>query len=270
MPRHVIYTRLSKAELFARLAEIPRILSGRTSDHLGIARGFKLRLAVAWFSKIKQAFIVKARGGTDEAGISWPALSKAYLAYGRGPFSTRRAGKSAPGKVRGGPRDGQQKDGFLSKAQMKRWRQVYSQNVAWMAGREPLGEARSHAAAIAWNVLKREGAKTKLDVFGNRSVEILRDRGLLFNSLSPGVLAESGPDASYSPPADQVVEDKPGSLAVGTNVEYAKYHQGDDDKPGRRRLWPNADEVPASWQEDFNETAASGIPVAIEMIARAA
>ncbi|MGE3410127.1 MAG: hypothetical protein AB7I37_25310 [Pirellulales bacterium] len=260
MPRYVIYTRLSRSELKARLAQLPRILSGHVTDSLGIARGFKLRLAVAWLSKIKQAFIVKARGGTDECGISWPPLSPKYLAYGRGPKSTRTAGKHSPGG----------KDGFMSKTQLAAWRKIYARNLAWLAVDLPLVESKARAAQIAWAAMKRQGVKTKLQVFGSRVVEILRDRGLLFNSLSPGILSERGPDASYSPPDGQALIDNPGELLVGTNVDYAKYHQGDDEQPGRRRIWPRADEIPASWLEDFSETAASGIPVAIQMIARGA
>lgn len=260
MPRYVIHTRLRRDELRTRLAEIPRILSGRLPDKLGIARGFMLRLAVAWLSKIKQAFIVKARGGTDECGISWPPLSKKYLAYGRGPKSTRTAGKLSPGG----------KDGFMSKAQLKQWRRTYARNLAWLATDLPLSEAKSQAARIAWAEAKRAGVKTKLEVFGNREVEILRDRGLLFNSLSPGVLSERGPSADYEPPEGQIVNLSPGELAVGSNVEYLKYHQGTPEKPGRRRIWPSASEIPVSWIEDMNETAASGLPIAIEMIARAA
>lgn len=257
MPRYVIHTRLSRPELRARLAEIPRILSGRSPDRHGIAHGFALRLAVSFFSKVKQAFITKARGGTDECGISWPPLSPEYLAYRRGPKSTRTAGKNAPGG----------NDGFMNKTQLKRWRKVYSGALARLSATMPLGEAKGFAAAIAWKDAKASGVKTKLDVFGNRQVEILRDRGLLFNSLSPGVLAERGADATYSPPTDQVVDFRPGELAVGTNVEYAQYHQGTPDRPGRRRLWPNADEVPQAWLEDFSEAAASGLPIAIRMLA---
>ena len=83
MVRHVIYTRLRPGTLFTRLAELPRILAGDVADKHGIRHGFRMRLASAFFEKVKLAFITKSRGGTDEAGIKWKPLSKEYLAYGR-------------------------------------------------------------------------------------------------------------------------------------------------------------------------------------------
>lgn len=278
MPRYVIYTNAPADVIMARLAQIPAMCAGTLADPLGISRGLKLRVAVAFLELVKLAFLVKARGGTDEAGIKWPPLTKEYLAYGRGPFSTRRAGKQAPGKVRGGPRDGQQNDGFLSPAQMKTWRGIYAGNLKWLSARHPMEEAKSHAAAIAWARLKEMGAKTKLDVFGNRVVDILRDRGTLFNSLSPGVLTEMGPDAAYSPPYAQIVKiDEPGAMLVGSNVKTASIHQNgtraDHSEKGRgairRQLWPEPAQIPAAWQARFARTATRGLVAAVQLIARA-
>lgn len=271
MPQRVIYTSVSRADLKRRLAALPGILSGRLPDRLGIAHGFKLRLAVAFLEKIKLAFITKSRGGTDECGISWPRLSKAYLAYQRrfGPGEKAqlkkgaglgRANRFAPGGH----------DGLLTKAQEKEWWAIYCRNLAWLAAREPIATAKARAASIAWSEMKKRGAKTKLDVFGNREVEILRDTGALFNSLSPGILGELGPNASYTSPDGQIVVDRPGELLVGTNVEYAKYHQGDEENPGRRRFFPRPDEIPQHWHDYFAEHADAGLPIAIEMIARGA
>lgn len=260
MPRYVIKTSLTRDQLRDRLAELPQILSGKAPDRYGIARGFMLRLAVAFFSKIKQAFIVKSRGGVDACGIKWPPLSKKYLAYQRGPKSTRWAGKHAPGG----------KDGFMSAAQLKSWRQTYGVLLGRFAATMPLDQAKGKAAAIAWILAKRAGVKTKLEVFGSRDHEILRDRGLLFNSLSPGIGASAGADFTYTPPVDQIVDAAPGRLLAGTNVEYAKYHQGDDTKPGRRRFFPRADEIPNDWQQDFDEQAAGGLHAAILLLSKGA
>ena len=79
---------------------------------------------------------------------------------------------------------------------------------------------RSHAAAVAWLVLKIEGAKTLVDKYGHRIVEILRDTGLLLNSLSPGV---------YS--SERVFKVGHGEVIVGTNRKgAAAHHHG---VPGR-------------------------------------
>lgn len=236
---------------------LPAILSGRVADEHGIASGFKMRLAFAFFSVVKEEFIVKSRGGTDAAGISWPKLSQAYLAYGRGPKSTRTAGGLAPGG----------NDGFMTAAQLKQWRRDYSswlgdfnQSYARLSLQVDQRLAKSRAAAYAWAKAKEAGVKTKLDVFGNREVEILRDRGIMFNSLSPGVLSQDGVAASYSASPGQIVDaDGAGVLIVGSNVEYTKYHQGTSDKPGRRPIWPVDGELPAEWWEDMLDAAVTGL-----------
>jgi hypothetical protein len=249
-------------------AGLPAMLAG--SRHASaLSHGIKLRVAVAFLMHVKEAFIVKARGGTGDDGITWPPLTKEYLAYGRGPFSTREAGRSAPGKVKGGKRAGQQKDGFMSPAELKQWRQIFYKNFARLRITLPEKEAKSFAAAIAWARMKERGVRTKLDVFGNRKVDILRDRGILFNSLSPGDLS-TRPDgaATYNHPPGQVVYDVAGGLLVGTNVDYARYHHYAKDPKRRRRLWP--DELPASWLAHITRQVRSGIADAVAILAKGA
>lgn len=247
---HVKASRRPELETLLRM--LPAILSGKTYDHRGIARGFRMRMAFMFFSLVKEAFIVKSRGGTDECGISWPKLSAAYLAYqrpmgrnGKGSRKPPRAGKLAPGG----------NDGFMSKKELARWRATYSHKLSrlLLAGVAE-SSAKGSAAAAAWAEAKRLGVRTKLDVFGNREVEILRDRGLLFNSLSPGVLGEHGETAEYLPTEDQVVRSEGNSLAMGTAVEYAGYHQN-----GKRPLWPKSGELPEAWWREILEVGMSGL-----------
>lgn len=222
-----------------------------------------MRLAVAFFSKVKQAYIVKARGGTDEAGYRWPKQSAAYLAYQR-PLGGARGKKppKAGGKSPGG------KDGFMTTDQLKKWRRDFAWAFAKLKATEPEAAAKAHAAAIAWSIAKKAGVKTKLDVFGSRDVEILRDTGRLFNSLSPGVINESGVGANYSPAQNQVVKEAPGELVVGTNVKYASaHHAPKDNKRPERRLWPAANRIPESWWRDFREQASGGLRRIGELIA---
>ena len=247
-----------REEIEQLIRALPEILAGRVADQHGIARGFKLRCAFMFFSIIKEAFIVKSRGGTDEAGIKWPPLSPEYLAYtrpmgknGQGSRSPPRAGGMAPGKPGN--------DGFMNAAEMKAWKIDFRRSMAYLSLQLPLAEAKARAASIAWARAKRRGVKTKIDVFGHRDVEILRDRGILFNSLSPGILNEAkGGDAAYSPASpDQVVKaELPGVLFVGTSVEYASYHQVD---PGKRPFWPKDGVLPQVWQDDILEVAISGL-----------
>lgn len=266
MPERIIYTRASRHDIRRIARMLPAILAGRAADPIGVARGFSLRLAVAFLSLVKLAFIIKMRGGTDAAGIRWKPLSKAYLAYGRRFGKGEKAGlKKAAGLGKGNRYSPGGKDGVLTKQQEARWWQVYKRNLGWLAAREGnLGSAKAAAASIAWATIKREGAKTKLEVFGNRQVEILRDTGVLFNSLSPGVLNEAGADASYSPPDGQVVRPSPGQMIVGTNVVYAMRNHR------TRPLWPDGDKLPKEWLDDLADQASGGMADAVALLARGA
>ena len=245
-----------RPELEALIRSLPALLAGKTDDPYGIARGFRLRVAFAFFMVVKEEFIVKSRGGTDAAGIQWPPLSPEYLAYtrpmGRGGSGSRQpptAGGVAPGRAGS--------DGFMTALDLALWRRDFAQALAWLSASEDVKSAKGHAAAIAWNKAKARGVKTKLQVFGQRDVEILRDRGILFNSISPGVLTEDGASAAYAPPSgDQLVTDQPGMLIVGTNVPYAYYHQVN---PGKRPLWPKDGNLPAEWMDEIIDVAVSGL-----------
>jgi len=234
------------------------IVSGNAADVDGIARAAQLRLGFEFLRFVHKAFIVKARGGTDEAGIKWPPLSKRYLAYGKGPASTRRAGRSSPGG----------KDGFMSPAQLKLWWKDYRQALAWLAAGMPIGQAKGKAAAIAWSKAKQRGVKTKLEVFGNRKTEILRDRGILLASLSPG--APPTASGSYSAPEGQIMRPGRGSVTVGTSVPYASAHHRGTGKMPKRPLWPDPSRIPARWWATMTATTTDGIATAlVRLIGRA-
>ena len=250
----------TRAELRNLTYRLGAILAGREADTVGVARGFLLSLGVAALSDIKDAFVTKARGGTDEMGITWPPLSKKYLAYGR-RFGrgekvglTRAAGldpklnRFAPGRGKG----------LLTKAELERWRQIFSRTwPRFYVSTGSIVYAKAMAARIAWATLKKEGAKTKLEVFGNRQAEILRDTGILLNSLSPGIVSGTpGPNASYNKPTpaggeQQIFELSAGQVAVGTTVAYAAAHNKPIKAtvPRRQFLPDDASQVPETWWE---------------------
>lgn len=270
MSEFTIHTRARRHDIRRMVAMLPLMFSGRAPDDFGIVQGFKLRLAVAFWSKVKEAFIEKSRGGTDETGDSWPPLSREYLAYQRrfGP-GEKAALKSAHGLGKGNRHAPGGKDGLLTKAQVEEWRRIFARNFAWLGKRHSEKDAKAQAAKIAWQTIKRQGAKTKLEVYGTRQVDILRDTGVLFNSLSPGLLNESGPQASYAPPEGQTIETGPGDLIVGTSVRYAAAHQYGRRVP-QRRILPEPDRIPAAWLEDFAEQASEGFAAAVYEFARRA
>ena len=268
----------TRAELVGILNQLARIMAGKEPDTLGLARGVMIAIGYAALSDIKDAFITKARGGTDEMGIKWPKLSKEYLAYGR-RFGRREQSKlkkaAGLGRVhRTAPGD---KKGLLTKGQLKEWRKLYSGFLRRFMLSLPESAAKSKAAAIAWNVMKKRGAKTKLEVFGNRQVEILRDTGVLFNSLSPGTISGSGPGTTYDKPTGEGGEDQrfeliPGGLIIGSNVPYFEAHQkggkGLLGFPRRQMIPDQSHPVPAVWWSRWARRANKALVSAAEYMIR--
>lgn len=270
MSTYTIHTSLPRHVLRGALSVLPAMFAGRAADPLGMVHGFKMRLAVAFFEKIKASFIVKAAGGTDECGDSWPPLSPAYLAYQRRFEPGEKAAlKKAAGLGKGNRFAPGGQQGLLTASQLARWKQVYARNLKWLAPLHGEGKAKNIAAAIAWKDAKARGAKTMLEVYGHRKVDILRDTGVLFNSLSPGEISGTSADANYTPPPNQIVNDRPGELIVGTNVRYARAHQLGKRVP-QRKILPDPNAIPPSWLSYFGLQATSGFVAAIHLIARRA
>ncbi len=252
-----IYFRGTREELRQLVGRLALTLSGRGDDAYGIGKGFSTVIGFAALSDIKDNFVTCANGGTGELGVTWPPLSKAYLAYGRRfGVGEQAALKKAVGLGAANRYAPGNKKGLLDAQQLKRWKQLFARyfNRLMLS----LGEtaAKAWAAKFAWADLKREGAKTKLDVFGNRKVQILRDTGVLLNSLSPGVLTTAGAEINYRKPAalggeQQLFEATAGTVIVGTTVPYAAVHNyGHPAKPKmpRRQFLPDDErQVPDVW-----------------------
>lgn len=250
-----------------------RAEQGAFAPHIS---GIKLRIGMVALSCVQEAFITKAAGGADEAGIQWEALKPQTIAnrpIGEGDIASLKAGgitkrKYGFGARRQGAGDldtlGRLKRGFLTAAQDKKWRRIFATKKAELQTRWGMGDAAASARAAqsAWATLKAEGAKTKLDVLGGRNVQIGRNSGRLFNSLSPGVDDPEQHPLLVPPPdvEERILREEVGSVVVGTNVEYAgAFHS-------KRPLWPSDGSIPAAWMDRINEAARSGITEAIEMI----
>ena len=244
-------------ELAYRLAGI---LTGREPDTLGIAQAVFTTLGYAALSDIKDDFVRKAKGETGEDGNTWPPLSPKTIAYHRrfGP-GEKAALKKAAGLGRGNRLAPGNKPGLLTAAQLKRWRGIFASRLARFMLSMPAPAAKAKAAAIAWATLKREGAKTMLEVFGNRKVEILRDTGILLNSLSPGTMTGTDAGIEYQPPSgpggdEQIFKLFNAGVIVGTTVRYARTHQEGDPKrkiPARPFLPTRG--IPPTWLERWKQ-----------------
>lgn len=254
-------TNLPEDRIRDMLSKLPDIMAGRQPDTYGLGSAFALGFAVACYSTISQAFVVKARGGTDEAGISWPPLTREYVAYGRRPGKSHKTTAANFPSV------------TLTKGQREAWWRFYRQCLAWQlaAGN---AAAKAVAAGYAWNQVKAMGAQTKLDKYGDTKVEILRDTGLLLNSLSPLLLkgaTASGPELHSNVAASgqgstssgsQVTDFAHGRLTVGTTVPYAGRHHN-----GKRKLWPESSAIPQVWLDRWAKAGAAALGNRLKIVA---
>lgn len=240
----------TRQQLKDLLRSIPRALAG-SGDPLGIARSIQLRAGVALLSKVQQAFIIKSRGGTGEDGIKWKPLKRETIAQRRiGKGDLQGIGIKGAGQPKSRVR------GLLTKDQDRRWRAIYASILARLRTQGD-SDASGHAAAIAWTILKREGAQTKLAVLGGRQVDILRDTGELFRSLNPGV------DDKPSGADGQIFQTPPGHVIIGTNKK-TWHHAGIPGKLPARPLWPAA--LPDKWVDAIEKAILRGIANAIIII----
>ena len=168
-----------KPALRTLIRNLPGILSGRLQDPDAIAQGFKMRIGFKILELIKFNFDELSKGNQGADGTTWLPLTKEYLAYGRRfGVGEQAALKKQAGLGKGhrlGPGDSK---GLLNAQQLREWRKIYAQYLArYMLKGHTDTEAKGHAAAVAWTIMKQRGAKTKLDVYGNRQVQILVDTG---------------------------------------------------------------------------------------------
>ncbi len=224
MVEEVINVRVERASIQEALSLLPNEVVGDIA--------LLNAVGLALLGRIKRAFVVKARGGIDEAGDSWKPLSPKTIAYS----VTRQRGKG--GRTKAEKSRSTRPSQALNARQQSRWWTLYKQGLAMFKG------DKGHAAARAWFILKKEGAVTLLDKYGHRQVEILRDTGILLNSLSPGVAP------------NQIFHTRKGEVIVGTNRKGAGYHhRGIPNRLPRRRLWPDPRRWPATWWADIMEVA---------------
>ncbi len=245
MTRNVVHSRARQDAIRKALATLPAAAQADGA----IARAMMVRCGLAALGRIRKAFVVKSRGGTDEAGDSWKPLSPKTIAYSK----TRQRGKG--GRTRAEKKRDTYPSQALNKRQQTRWWEVYRRQLGIYKGN------KGHAAAVAWLILKSEGAQTLVDKYGHRQVDILRDTGLLLNSLSPGYGG-----------TEQVFRTEPGAVIVGTNRKgAAAHHEGDPSRNlPQRRLWPPPSDWPASWWADITDQVKQGMmDMAMQLIKNA-
>ncbi len=244
MAENVVFVRgrNARAKVLAIVHEASAMASGHGANEA--TNALMVRMGLTALSLIKTAFVQKASGGTDEAGDHWPPLQRSTVAYSR-----KHPG--VPLNVKGTEnRAGFAPSWMLTERQRKRWWALY-------ASLGPIG---------AWIILKSEGAKTLIGEYGDTPVQILRDKGFLLNSLSPGIVpSQDNPPVPPPKPSgeggeQQVFEIGPGEVIVGTNRPHAAaHHTGIPGKLPQRRLWPSPSNWPANWWAAIVEQGRMGM-----------
>lgn len=268
-----VYFRGSREDAKRIVARLALALVGKDAAEAQVARSVFLAVGVAALSDIKADFVRKARGGTGEDGVKWKPLKKETVAYSRrfGPGEKARL-KRAAGLGSGHRFAPGGKPGLLSAQQLKQWKAIYASALKRLMASMDEAAAKRRAAQIAWAVMKKRGAKTMLEVFGNRPVEVLRDTGILMNSLSPGVWTEGGYRKPSQPGgSDQVFDLAANGVTVGTNVPYAEAHQNGDPSRGipARPFLPRGD-APEVWKQRWLDVAAAAVAQGLKRLLGAA
>lgn len=247
-----ISVRGTRQEVVDLLRTIPKFARGSAP----IAQTLLVRMGLALLYRVKTAFIVKSRGGTDDTGLRWQPLAPSTIAYKR-----RHPGVLFPGSRRApfAP------SWMLTQKQRDRWWALYR----GFGGIAPQGRgfhaaggaSQGHAAAQAWTILKAEGAKTLIGEYGGAKVDILRDTGLLLNSLSPGVVVGASEPPNPPPiPPNQVFRTTNAEVIVGTNRKFClSHHRGVPGKIPQRRLWPKPSSWTPRWWSDIRNQGVRGL-----------
>lgn len=212
----------SKRELRKAIKHLPGYISGAVPDVYGIGRTFKAFFAQAFWERVHKAYEVKSTGGADDTGTKWKPLSPATIAQRPlVPGERKSLGIKRNEKVRG----------LLTPQQDLLWKGIFASTFKRLIAQGyGAGQAKAEAGQLAWAILKKMGAKTKLEVLGKRNVPIGIDSGDLYEATTPGKASVAG----YQPPPNQKFISRRGGIEIGIKLPYAtKFHKV-------RRIWPAA------------------------------
>ncbi len=247
----ITITKDRKPAIESWVRRLPAIIAGHAADPGGIGQGIRDRMGFALAAEVEENFDNLSEGKAGVDGDIWPPNTPEYLAYGKGPKSSRKG----TGRVNRWP--DKPGSGMLSVAERKAWGRIYARNLGFLAGRHQIGKAKQIAAALAWNTMKEGGAKTLIETFGKREDTILVDTGILRRSLQPGELVEGEFTATYvTKTQDQIYHSEPGRIVYGTRNPTASFHHNGQGNR-RRRLWP--DVFPDSWWQAMLFAAGTGL-----------
>lgn len=261
-----IRVRGTRAQVVQRLLQIGPTLSGAVRDVQAVVPEAFIAMGLAVLSLVHAHYDRLSQGGQGDDGTVWPDLSPVTLGL-RDKNTTPKAIAGLMKEVADAPAHRQR---------------MFARNLDKMKALFTPGtdDERSNSRTIRWKALRilevmkpyltekrYERTKRQLKLLGPKQEKkrkaffgrvaqaaagalILRDSGRLFNSLSPLLRNE-----------DQFLKAVPGACEIGTNVEYAGYHQSKEarklKKDGtpvlpRRNFLP--DEMPGEWLKEAART----------------
>lgn len=225
-------------------------LSHHLSESSSGASGtFIHRVGMGLLQVVQKAFLSKVGGKLGLDGITWKPLDEKTVAYRRSRDKRPSAQRTRARKrfrKRGKSEDVGMRPS-LSDSQDTQWRRVYRQALRKLLRSLMPEEARERAAQYAWTVIKAQGGKTMLEMYGKEEHEILRDTGRMFNSFSYGH-------------EDNIFEIQAGSVTVGSNVPYTMaHHEGTSSVPQRVILNMDVNRWDPELQEVLQDAMVEGI-----------
>jgi hypothetical protein len=218
----------TREQLLARLYALPACLAGRQADPTGACFQLMLTMGMGFLSAASENFQRAAEGGVNDlTGQPWAPLADVTLALRRKVSTPKAVGKL------GAAFDS------LSARRQRLIRVQYERVKALYEEPAPEGKRRRAALGILermkrdlplmrYKALRAELTKVhkpekiKRLALAAAHALILRSTGRLLNSLSPALRGGG----------EQFFELKPGTLSVGTNVAYGRFHNS----PLARRL----------------------------------
>ncbi len=297
-----VYFRGNRTQFRELMRSVVAALSGRGPDVGGVAHGVFLSVGFAALGDIRNDYERKMRGGTGEDGVKWPELSPQTIARRRiGPKDEK-----LPHIAERLAREREATKKFKAEEKKKnaeRLKSEYKLLLSRFALSLPPEEARARAKQIidlrrkglearteAVNfalrgklAVTRETGEKRWQVLSRRRVEILKDTGVGFISLSQGELANPGPNAVYTKPTmqgqskqakefraagqHQIFDKLNDGIIIGTNVPYMKDHQ--DGVGVKQRSFLPTGPVPRVWAQRWADAGLKALAAGVSQLVTA-
>ena len=245
----VLYTGESSA-LRAKLLRLGPILSGKEPDIGGIGEQVSTALGMWFLAEIRIDYIRKSDGVQGEIGGTWKPLSRMTI-------ENRRQGH----KFLAAEKAFNEREAIV-RAEQQRIFERLAMSI-------PKNEAMARSKVLAEEYATQKTRTTYVESRSAMKIQILRDTGVLLNSLSPGQVTSDGRYVVQVVPGSdkQIFEPVAGKVTVGTNVAYAADHQ--DGVPSRRLparpFFPRkGEQIPERWWERAHDAVNMALEAALK------